>query len=257
MKLLVRMFVMSLLFIVSSLTILDMVGHNDHLAELNTTISMAMTQTQLLKEENIQDQMYGTEISRVDLSDATTYRNQYIEHFSKLIGAEPVYLSNDSETSVTLTGGTIENDIDTDGDGVEDTTVNAGSNTKYTVEFYSTDAAKGLLSVGITGKYHAFGNTKTIYSTKSSIIEVDDSLQESITVTFNANGGVINSAGSETTSLKQEFTSGTQYGALPIPTRENFKFEGWFTAETGGTQIKDSSTVGNSNITLYAHWIAD
>ncbi|MGN1303858.1 MAG: RICIN domain-containing protein [Oscillospiraceae bacterium] len=43
-----------------------------------------------------------------------------------------------------------------------------------------------------------------------------------------------------------------KYGDLPIPTREGYYFDGWYTAANGGTKITSSSTYISS--TLYAHW---
>ena len=69
-----------------------------------------------------------------------------------------------------------------------------------------------------------------------------------ITVTLNANGGSVSP-----TSIK--VTYGGTYANLPTPTRTGYKFSGWFTAKTGGTQVKTTTTVGaTSNITIYAQW---
>lgn len=67
-------------------------------------------------------------------------------------------------------------------------------------------------------------------------------------VTFNANGGTVS-----TTS--KTVTYGQTYGTLPTPTRIGYKFDGWFTEASGGTQVKSSTTVSiTANQTLYAHW---
>ena len=66
------------------------------------------------------------------------------------------------------------------------------------------------------------------------------------TVTYNPNGGSV----SPTTQTKEH---GSKYGTMPTPTRSNYRFLGWFTAASGGTQITSNSTV-TGNITLYAHW---
>ena len=59
------------------------------------------------------------------------------------------------------------------------------------------------------------------------------------------------------------FTSGATLYAywnnsykLPVPVREGYSFEGWYTAATGGTKVSDGGIVYNAskNITLYAHW---
>ncbi len=50
----------------------------------------------------------------------------------------------------------------------------------------------------------------------------------------------------------------TKYGTLPTPTRVGYTFAGWFTAKSGGTQIKPDSTVSISADTmLYARWTAN
>ena len=52
-----------------------------------------------------------------------------------------------------------------------------------------------------------------------------------------------------------ELTYGNEYGEMPIPTREGYTFNGWYTAESGGTQITSSTIVtSTSNQTLYAQW---
>lgn len=42
---------------------------------------------------------------------------------------------------------------------------------------------------------------------------------------------------------------------LPTPSRTNYRFDGWYTAQTGGTQWKNTDPV-TSDITLYARWTA-
>ncbi|MBP1566102.1 MAG: InlB B-repeat-containing protein [Oscillospiraceae bacterium] len=68
------------------------------------------------------------------------------------------------------------------------------------------------------------------------------------TITFNTNGGSC-----DTTSKSVTYNS--TYGDLPTPTRTGHVFKGWFTAESGGTQItKDSKVTITANQTLYAQW---
>lgn len=66
------------------------------------------------------------------------------------------------------------------------------------------------------------------------------------TVTFNANGGTV---AEKTRSVK----SGKTVGTLPTPTLANHRFEGWFTASSGGTKISSSTAVTKA-ATFYAHW---
>jgi len=74
-------------------------------------------------------------------------------------------------------------------------------------------------------------------------------LRERHTVTFDVNGG---------DSLKANTSvvvNGDAYGALPVPTRSGYRFDGWFTAKTGGTQVKAGDTVSLADdATLYARW---
>ena len=69
-----------------------------------------------------------------------------------------------------------------------------------------------------------------------------------VTVTLDANGGSI--ACDEITVVY-----GSEYGTLPTPERENYRFSGWYTTRTGGRYISSSSFVTNGRPhTLYAHW---
>lgn len=82
------------------------------------------------------------------------------------------------------------------------------------------------------------------------------------TVTFDGNGGTVN-----TKSMR--VTYGQAYGNLPTPTRDvdadsniSYVFEGWYTAPNGGEKEKvtkiDKTTLYNvaGDQTLYAHWIS-
>ena len=67
------------------------------------------------------------------------------------------------------------------------------------------------------------------------------------TVTFNSQGG--SSVGN------LSVTYGNAYGTLPVPTKNGYTFQGWYTAATGGTKITAASKVTTAaNHTLYAQW---
>lgn len=69
-----------------------------------------------------------------------------------------------------------------------------------------------------------------------------------VTVSFNANGGSVNQ------NSKKVTVKGT-YGDLPVPSRDYYSFDGWYTSSGGGSRISGSSTVTDtSDHTLYAHW---
>ena len=44
---------------------------------------------------------------------------------------------------------------------------------------------------------------------------------------------------------------------MPTVTRTGFGFKGWFTSETGGTQVSGTTKMGTANTTIYAHWDAN
>ena len=67
-------------------------------------------------------------------------------------------------------------------------------------------------------------------------------------VTFNANGGTVSTA-------NKTVTYGETYGYLPTPILTNYTFDGWYTAQTGGTMVKSTTQVSTfGSHTLYAHW---
>lgn len=67
------------------------------------------------------------------------------------------------------------------------------------------------------------------------------------TITFNAGGGSVTPA-SAITGADGKLSS------LPTPTRSgSYRFDGWFTAASGGTQIT-TATVFTADQTVYAHW---
>lgn len=75
------------------------------------------------------------------------------------------------------------------------------------------------------------------------------------TVNFNANGGSVSPA-------SKTVYYGSTYGNLPVPTRQGYGFAGWYTEQTGGTQVTASTSVpwksiSQSTFSLYAHWTAN
>ena len=84
-----------------------------------------------------------------------------------------------------------------------------------------------------------------------------------VTVSFDLNnpnppGGLL--VGPVPSSVNQiTYTYGDKYYdskyGLVNPTLQDYTFEGWYTAKTGGTKVNTGTAVSNSNAhTLYAHW---
>lgn len=68
------------------------------------------------------------------------------------------------------------------------------------------------------------------------------------TLTFNANGGTTDTA-------SKQITYDSTYGELPTATKKGHTFLGWFTSENGGTEVKSSDIVNDTdNKTIYAHY---
>lgn len=79
--------------------------------------------------------------------------------------------------------------------------------------------------------------------------EFNNYLKGVFTANFDANGGVV----SETS---RTVVYGSEIGELPIPTRDYYTFEGWYTDEVGGEQITaDTVFTSTEDVTYYAHWI--
>ena len=67
-------------------------------------------------------------------------------------------------------------------------------------------------------------------------------------VTFNGNGGTV--AETERTA-----SCGMPIGTLPVPTRDYYTFDGWYTEAEGGEPVTEDSTWAYAaDLTLYAHW---
>ena len=100
----------------------------------------------------------------------------------------------------------------------------------------------GTIDVTITGINNYEG-------TVSATLDVAPS--ELVTVSYNANGGQ-----SDTTNKTVQLNS--EYGELPVPVREGYRFGGWFTTIDGNEQITNDTIVCQSeNHTLYARWISN
>ena len=72
-----------------------------------------------------------------------------------------------------------------------------------------------------------------------------------IDVTFDANGGKVN--GKDTDTITIPAADKGKLALLPVPTREGYTFDGWYTAASGGTKITEA-TVFSEATTVYALW---
>ena len=72
----------------------------------------------------------------------------------------------------------------------------------------------------------------------------------SYTVTFNANGGSVSPA-------SISIVYGSTYGDLPTPTRQGYKFDGWFTSTEGISKVSSADRIPAEDHVLYAKWTYD
>ena len=94
--------------------------------------------------------------------------------------------------------------------------------------------------IGESGNWWQIGSNPNRFVSKDFIALTSSAQQR--TITWNANGGSVSPA---TWTRNQ----GTPMGALPTPTRSGHTFAGWFTAQTGGTQVNANTAVPNGNVT--------
>ena len=68
------------------------------------------------------------------------------------------------------------------------------------------------------------------------------------TLTFDVNGG------NPLVPNSKEVIYNNEYGELPTPIWTGHTFDGWFTSETGGDQVTSETKMGDTDVTIYAHW---
>jgi uncharacterized repeat protein (TIGR02543 family) len=104
---------------------------------------------------------------------------------------------------------------------------------------------------GSSATYSKYGSTT--YDTIDQIhqwYKADASIDNDVTVTFNANGG-------SCSTTSREVEQGSAIGTLPTPTRSGYRFVGWYTAKDGGSAPITASTTVSDAVTYYAHWTSN
>lgn len=117
------------------------------------------------------------------------------------------------------------------------------------------------LTTGIVGKLNVTGNvlvcgeiTNDKYLTLSDgeikyiTAEEFENYLSSHKISFDANGGTV--------SVKSKLASlNMPIGELPVPSRDYYSFDGWYTEAEGGEQVTEETLMtALTDITLYAHW---
>lgn len=76
------------------------------------------------------------------------------------------------------------------------------------------------------------------------------------TLIFDANGGSLSTRNKRVYSGKTyDYLIGNQHQGFPVPLREGYTFQGWYTAASGGTRIYPETIYSlAADSTIYAHW---
>ena len=112
--------------------------------------------------------------------------------------------------------------------------------TSYT---YAPTAALTTSDATVTISYTEGGVTKTC--TQAITVNAAPPAPVEYTVTFHVNGG--------SGTIPPQTTSGQKLASLPTASRAGYRFDGWYTAASGGSEIT-TAHVYAANTTLYAHW---
>lgn len=128
-----------------------------------------------------------------------------------------------------------------EGDNLQDVTVTTEDDNNAITLNLSTDKKSALISSREKGD----GDTPVI------LLDMDkdgdyETTYGSYTVTFNANGGTVD------TSVFNTGSDGTLYN-LATPVRKGYNFDGWYTDAAAGEKIS-TDTVFTEDTTVYAHW---
>ena len=133
MRIISRCFGLSVILIVSIMIYAQMMMLNIYKDELVNCISTAMTSTQIVMQEQIEDFNYGTNTRRKDIESNQQYLEEFSVNFYKLIT----------------------------------------SNASFKIKVFGIDYTKGFLDLEIESSFKMFnGQTKVIRSRKTSIVDI-------------------------------------------------------------------------------------
>ena len=144
-------------------------------------------------------------------------------------------------------------DVRTEGDEVIIGTWNGNNNNDVGFDYNRFRASDGY-NLTMAEEYNRPGGTD--YGEKYQVKWIEPVLPGEIdsvqlyTVTFDGNGGAVH--GNKAT---KKLAASSYYGIMPIPQREGYHFDGWYTEKEGGKKITAYHRSGlTSDTTLYAHW---
>lgn len=222
MRVLIRIFGLSCIFIFVCIIFMTMTNHNVRQDELNSAISTAMTGTQTIMQENIQDNLYGTNQARQKIDSEADYKDLFIQSFARLVGGD--------EFESSIGSSSIEKEYDSE------------------IGELPTLEKEGYKFLGWYTE--ANGGTKVTSSTK---VKEDTNLYAhweliQYTITYELNGGSV-------TGNPTSYNVETETFTLNNPTKNGQTFTGW-TWEGQTTPVKNAKIVKGTtkNIKFVAHY---
>jgi len=220
-------------------------------AVFNTTFIVDKSkQTTLPKGFHLQN-TFGT--SAIDGTWQTYPLGTKVTQGAKSLGFEYDYYPTTYKIAYNLNGGTNNSDNPSSYNVLYGVSLKNPTRQGYTFSgWYNGDTKVNGIN---EGKGANFASSAELYSELEKRTIGDVTLEarwtpNKYTLSFNPNGGTVNPT-SKTVSY------GSPYGDLPTPTKSGNTFLGWFTEKDGGTQVSSTTTMGASNVTLYAHWKLD
>ena len=217
-------------------------------AVFNTTFIVDKSkQTTLPKGFHLQN-TFGT--SAIDGTWQTYPLGTKVTQSAKSLGFEYDYYPTTYKIAYNLNGGTNSSDNPSSYNVLYGVSLKNPTRQGYTFSgWYNGDTKVNGIN---EGKGANFATSAELYSELAKRTIGDVALEarwtpNKYTLSFDPNGGTVNPT-SKTVSY------GSPYGDLPTPTKSGNTFLGWFTEKDGGTQVSSTTTMGASNVTLYAHW---
>lgn len=91
MRIVVRIFGLTIIGVLVSITIIHTFSINIHLDELEKISSLAMSNTQIVMQETVEDRLFGTNNARRKIESDEEYIALYKDNLNKLISTESEY----------------------------------------------------------------------------------------------------------------------------------------------------------------------
>jgi uncharacterized repeat protein (TIGR02543 family) len=196
----------------------------------------------------IEISQYSSYTGTYDLTGTVLYLNAIAPTITEQpVGA--IYDCNATATALSVTatsidGGTLSyqwfrNTANSTTDGTS-----VGTDSTYTP--LTTSVGTYYYYVIVTNTNNSVTGNKMATATSSPAVAVTVNPLTPRTITFNANGGTV------TPETGMSDVDGT-VSPLPTPTKYGYTFNGWFSAETGGDEVTES-TVFNADAIIHAQW---